>query len=136
MRAKAAKWLLLAAAAAAAGCAGIAPIRARMEARRPLVSQQDIEDFHEAVASVAKLEYGRAGIAFQQALTRFEAAGDAKYASQCMFWLGYCREMQGQINEAVMTYERVLTRYPAAPAAGLARRRLEVLSVPSPGAVR
>ncbi len=126
MWARTATGLLLA--AALAGCA-MSPQPSVGMSRRlpPRAMQRDVAAVDEAIALAANSEYEAAAARLQQALPRFEAAGDDRRAAESMFWLAFCREKQGQTYQARSLYKRVAEKYPRQAAAGKARQRLQAL---------
>ena len=125
MWAKASQSLLLVAAAGLVGCAAMKS-QSRLFGRPSFANAQDIAIFEEGVALAANLRFRSAEERFQQVLGRFLEAGDAKYASEAMFWLGYCREKQGRHQEATELYYRVIASYARSRAAELSQQRLSL----------
>jgi TolA-binding protein len=50
-----------------------------------------------------------------------------RMAGECMFWIAYCAEKQGQVAQAATLYNKVLANYPGTPAASQAAKRLNLL---------
>jgi TolA-binding protein len=83
-----------------------------------------VPSFDEAVGLVSELKYPEAEIKFRQSLVWFQAAGDKDRSAECMFWIGFCREKQGQAAEARVQYDKVIRDYPGTPAASMAAQRM------------
>jgi hypothetical protein len=82
---------------------------------------------HRAVMLTARKHYDQAEALLTPPIeARHEAAGDTGLA-EAFFWRAYCREHTGRPNAAIQDYETVVRRFPAAPAASQAARRLHVL---------
>ncbi len=131
---RAAQLGLLLVVAAAAGCASQSQWWRGHDPTRPsqmVATRQDVVTLEEGVALASKLDYDAAALKFSEVLPRFEAAGDDKRSAEAAYWLGFCREKQGQTLQARELYERVLKDYRRQPAARHARRRLEGLT-PAP----
>ena len=114
-------------AAALGGCATAQPSAEMTRRLPPRAMQRDVAAVDEAIALAANFEYEAAAARLQQALPRFEAAGDGRRAAESMFWLAFCREKQGRTYQARSLYRRVAEKYPRQAAAGKARQRLEGL---------
>lgn len=91
------------------------------------VGAHDAEAFENAVERIGRLEYGKAETEIRQLLVRFESVDDPRYVSRALFWLGYCCEKQGVIDQARSYYERASERYPQTRPGQLARERLALL---------
>jgi len=132
-----AKWIraiLMASAAGVAGCAAAyksqhmaEPRWAGLPARavpHPRAEAADVAELNEAISLIYKLQYEQAAARLTGLTGRLEASGDATRAAEALFWLGYCREKQGRIDEAVQLYRRILQAYGDTPAARQASQRL------------
>lgn len=117
---------------ATGGCVPAGPRRA-IEPYRAVsaVTQQDVDEFNQAVALVGRLQYRQATVKFKRVLVRFEAGRDAASAAETIFWLGYCYEKRDRLAEADAAYRKLLQEYPDTPAAKQARRRLAGISQPA-----
>ncbi|MCD4825863.1 MAG: tetratricopeptide repeat protein, partial [Phycisphaerae bacterium] len=93
-----------------------------------LASPEDVAAFDAAVELATQLRYPEAERKFRPLLERFVAADNVHYASETLFWLGYCSEKQGRLDAAEQFYNRVIAEYPQTPAADQAQRRLEELA--------
>lgn len=92
-------------------------------------------ELDQAIGKAADGEYAEAAAEFAELSERYRQSGDREHAAAAMFWLGFCRERQGRLEEAREIYEQVETRYPALPAADQARRRLQLLTEPDEGEI-
>lgn len=77
-----------------------------------------------AVMMIARLEYARAQAELVHLEGRLLLARDIKRASEAAFWLAFCSEKLGLIDQAAVEYARVLERYPETPQADTAADRL------------
>ena len=113
-------------AALVAGCSVQANYAAQshLNAQRPMLSDDLETAFNRAVALVAELRYAEAAAGLSPLVERFEAASNAIRAAEATFWLGYCREKQGQAAEARTLYGRIVDRYSDSPACRNAAARL------------
>lgn len=93
--------------------------------RRP--APEDVEAFQNAVDRIVRLEYAPAEADLRFLLVRFESAGDEKYISQALFWLGYCCEKQGVWEQARDYYQRLTEHHSATVPGRLAGERLKHL---------
>ena len=133
MWAKAARLILLTCAAGAALCAGAgcqAVIPSTQESGQVRRARPELAEFNRAVEMVAELRYDDAARAFVAMIPRFEAAGDAEYAAEALFWAGYCNEKLDRPAVATEYYQRVLRQYPHARPADLAAARLRLVPPP------
>lgn len=87
-------------------------------------SGQSIAAFDEAVNLAFQLRYAEAAEKFSRVLAGFESAGDRARAAESMFWLGYCYEKMGRVQEAEDTYRRLNAKYPESQGARLGNERL------------
>jgi len=131
----------LAAGVALSGCAARQPSRSVLPFQ-PDAARRDLDaGFDEAVALAAEGRYDAAAERFTRLARMYEyqppgqaapdtAGGtDARdlrrgRAAEAVFWLGYCREKQGLLDDAAALYRRVIDAYGDAPAARQARLRL------------
>jgi len=90
-------------------------------------ARPELAEFNRAVEMVAELRYDDAARAFVAMIPRFEAAGDAEYAAEAIFWAGYCSEKLDRPAVATEYYQRVLRQYPHARPADLAAARLRLV---------
>lgn len=130
MWAKATRLILLTCAAGAslgAGAGCTAGIPSTHEMRLVRRARPELAEFNRAVEMVAELRYDDAARAFVAMIPRFEAAGDAEYAAEALFWAGYCNEKLDRPAVATEYYQRVLRQYPHARPADLAAARLRLV---------
>jgi len=110
--------------AAGAGCGNV--MQSMHEPRLVRRARPELAEFNRAVEMVAELRYDDAARAFVAMIPRFEAAGDAEYAAEAIFWAGYCNEKLDRPAVATEYYQRVLRQYPHARPADLAAARLKL----------
>lgn len=127
---KAIRLILLACAAGAslaagAGCHGV--MRSTHEPGLVRPARRELAEFNRAVELAAALRYEDAAQAFVAMIPRFEAARDAEYAAEAIFWAGYCHEKLGKPAIASEYYQRVLRQYPATRPVDLAAARLKLV---------
>lgn len=130
MWAKATRLILLTCAAGASLAAGggcQADMEARIDPRLVRRARPELAEFNRAVEMVAELRYDDAARAFAAMIPRFEAAGDAEYAAEAIFWAGYCNEKLDMPAIATEYYQRVLRQYPRGRPADLAAARLKLV---------
>ena len=85
--------------------------------------------FNEALALVADLRYSQATAKLIPLIEAFELVGQQNRAAQATFWVGYCHEKQGQEDEAVDSYNRVVRTYPQTSASRQATERLSRMAI-------
>ncbi len=138
MRAKLIHCLLLAIVLSMVGCGAIGSFpyfsseSARMEkmAMYDEASAQRLDSaFNEGLALVADLRYSQATAKLLPLIEAFEAAGDQNRAGEATFWVGYCYEKQGQEDEAIESYNRVVRTYPQTSASRQAAERLSRMAI-------
>jgi TolA-binding protein len=88
--------------------------------------------FEQAYAQIASGEYEPARRTLAGLVDEHQRAGRDRQAAEAMFWLSYCYEKTGQKNRAEVFYQEILRRYPDAPAARLAQRRIDGLDIRRP----
>ena len=98
--------------------------------RRPptaRITQSDIAALRETIAALAKSEsparYEAASKKLAELLPRFEAANEAAYVAEAMFWMAYCYECTGRREEAAVFYDQIVRKYAQTSAAEAARNR-------------
>ncbi len=82
-----------------------------------------IAELDAAVALVMDLQYDEARPRLADLVDRFDAVGDREHAAEALFWLSYCYEKTGNLDQAGVFYGEVVRRYPETPAAEQARQR-------------
>jgi tetratricopeptide (TPR) repeat protein len=127
--------VVLAASAAAlpAGCA--APSFGLFQDRpsaKVSVADSDRQTFDEGVALASQLRYADAAEKFSRVLGRFSAVGDRTRAAETMFWLGFCHEKQGRVDQAKGFYNRLMDLYADTAAARQASKRMVRLTEAGP----
>ena len=125
------KFLLVGLLAVAAGCANTVPAKqADSGATIGLADHYNaraLAELDEAVALASELRYVQAEAKLKDLLAAFQSAQDHRRAGETMFWLGYCSEKQGRIDEARDFYDRLVKGYPDTQACRQARSRLAIL---------
>ncbi len=86
-------------------------------------------EFNEGLALVADLRYSQATAKLIPLIEAFEVVGQQDRAAETTFWVGYCHEKQGQKDEAIDYYNRVIRTYPQTSAYRQATERLSRLTV-------
>ena len=84
----------------------------------------DLQELEQAILLASTLKYDQSAGKLTELIPRLGAVGDEVALAEATFWLGYCREKQGQPDRAVALYRQVSRQYSATPAAGMARQRL------------
>lgn len=84
-------------------------------------------ELDEAVALAANRRYAEAAAEFERLAEEYRQDQDYHRAALATFWLGFCLEKQGRIEEAEEIYEQVSLEYGDTPAAARARQRLDML---------
>ncbi len=93
-------------------------------------SAQKMEsEFNDGLALVADLRYSQARAKLLPLIKAFEDAGKRDRAAEATFWVGYCYEKQGQEDEAIDYYNRVVRTYPQTSASRQATERLSRLTI-------
>ena len=90
---------------------------------------EDVEAFLNTVDQISRLEYSQAEGELRVLLVRFESVDDPRYVSETLFWLGYCCEKQGVIDQARDYYQRAVEHYPDSRPGRQAAQRLKILPV-------
>lgn len=122
--------ILLLALAAIGGCAASPGMFQHFATTQPAGE----EATNRAVALIADEQYQQAVDILEPLVTRGPAAGDSRHYPTALFWLGFCRERQGQLPLAMEHYRRVVTAWPDSQAARLAAQRLAAHTSAPPAA--
>jgi TolA-binding protein len=88
---------------------------------------KEVEAFESALTQVTALQYEPARETLKPLVARFAAAGLDRYASESLFWLGFCSERLKDPAKAKEYYMRAVYGYPDTPASRQARARLKSL---------
>ena len=121
--------------ASACGCAAIGEgpwARRAQEPRAASAAGPEAQDLNEAVTLITNLQYAPAAEKLVGLLERLEASPDkdAPITAEATFWLGFCREKQQRVNDAVFLYNQVVERFPGTSPANMAEQRLREVAVP------
>ncbi|MBS3820762.1 MAG: tetratricopeptide repeat protein [Planctomycetes bacterium] len=87
----------------------------------------EVEAFESALTQVTALQYEPARETLKPLVARFAAADLDRYASESLFWLGFCSERLKDPAKAKEYYMRAVYGYPDTPASRQARVRLKSL---------
>ena len=124
---RATKLFVIVAAAAVAGCEEqpLPQQQATPYAHPYHLNEQQTVSFNRAVELISQLRYESAAGELAGLIPTFERLGATHHAAEATFWLGYCREKLGRLDEAKILYSQCVQKYPRTAAAQQASRRLD-----------
>lgn len=99
-------------------------------AHKSVLAPSAVKILEQATAEVFSLRYTQAEMLLAPLPGVFVAGGDRVRAAESIFWLGYCCEQLGRVDQAEIRYLDVLREFPQTPAARMARVRLQLLPPP------
>lgn len=110
----------------AAGCG--APALQETAGKAVAYDKQAESELDQAVAMAARGRYTAAAVEFERLAEKYRRDEDHARAATAMFWLGFCMEKQGHIEQAREIYEHLERQYADEPGVYRSRQRLEMLS--------
>ena len=112
------------------GCAAAAP-----KQHLAMIKVDDYragEPFEDVVIMITNQQYDLAADQLVQMKEKFELVDDRSNTAEAIFWLAFCRQKQGRVEQANVLYDQIKNDYPETSSARQSHNQQQLNSKPAP----